>query len=165
MPKISLKTIVSVILILLLALFVFIITLFIPRAEITYNCDGYNIYKMVTPLPSNNTLISIDKQSTNDGYFLYDNTNNTKYKSILFRSYLSDYSVNTKDKNEIDKIKFDYTKLVNCKDLNISILSLSKIGETSKPTDTKDLCYIINRTGETDYPECSPEIKAKFELK
>ena len=145
MPKISLKTIVSIILILLLALFVFIITLFIPRAEITYNCDGYNIYKMVTPLPSNVILFSVDKQSNFDGYSIF------KRKSLIF--YTSD------DQITQNKMIQDMKKINNCKNFNYNAIHSTII------SSEVSYCYLLNRTGETDYSECSPEIKAKFELK
>ena len=131
--------------------------MFTPRAEITYNCDGYNIYKMVTPWPAHTIIFSVGEKSVSKGT---TSLNPKGEKSIFFINYPDNLDI-----NYVNKIKSDYNKFAGCKAFDLNILGLSKVNESGKPIDIKDLCYLLNRTGETDYPECSPEIKSKFELK
>ena len=141
MPKINLKTLFIILTILFILLSLFILSMFVARPEITYNCNGYKIYKMVTPLPSAVVLYSIDKQSNTDGYSVLNN-------SLIFY---------TPDEEPL-QIKFnqDIKKIIDCKDFNFSAIhSMSRAGGV-------DNCYLLNRNKLTDYPECSKEIKAEF---
>ena len=157
MFKITKKSIILTILATIVFPSIFIIYMFTPRAEITYNCDGYKIYKMLTPWPSYTTIVSIGKQSVSEGYFFIGKS---QRKLLSFGNYPEDLDI-----NYINKIKSDYNKFASCKEFDMNILGLSKIDEIGKPINYQDLCYLLNRTSEKDYPNCSPEIKAKFELK
>ena len=157
MFKITKKSIILTILATVIFPSLFIIYMFTPRAEITYNCDGYNIYKMVTPWPAHTIIVSIGKKSVSEGYYLFDKP---QRKLLHFGNYPDDLDI-----NYVNKTKSDYNKFASCKTFDMNILGSSKIDEIGKPIDIKDLCYLLNKTGKTDYPECSPEIKSKFELK
>ena len=121
---------------------------FIPRVIQTYNCGGYKIYKILTQNPTYTININIDNKTTGNARFLYDN------KQILFGNYDTEYS-----QLDVKKIRLDFKKYSSCKSLNIDIIT-----GINEVTNSK-FCYLLNRTGEKDYPDCSPEIKAKFELK
>ena len=143
MPKINLKIFFIILTILFVLFGLFTLSMFIARPETTYNCNGYKIYKMITPLPSAVVLYSIDKQSNTDGYSVLNN-------SLIFY---------TPDKGPL-QIKFnqDIKKIIDCKDFNFNAIhSMSRAGGV-------DNCYLLNRTNRSDYPDCSKAIKAKFEM-
>ena len=126
----------------------YIIYSFIPRVVQTYDCDGYKIYKILTQNPTYTISLNIDSKKTPNASILYNN------KYILFGNY-----DNFLSQSIIEDIKLDFKKYSSCKSLNIDTIT-----EINKITNS-EYCYLLNRTGETDYPDCSAEIKAKFELK
>ena len=110
--------------------------------------------------------------SGENGYFIAKNGN----KYSLNDSVISDLVKNNKHNSytalynlppDLDKTK-DFAQLLNCKEFDLTAMyqpyQLANPDNLSGIRD-KDRCYLLNRTGEKDYPDCSPEIKAKFELK
>ncbi len=121
---------------------------FIPRVIQTYDCDGYKIYKILTQNPTYTVSVNIDNKTTVRSLILHNN------KQLLLGHY-----DNSLSQSIIEEIKLNFKKYSSCKSLDIDIIT--GINEITN----SEFCYLLNRTGEKDYPECSPEVKAKFELK
>ena len=57
-----------------------------------------------------------------------------------------------------DNEKLSFTQLLGCSNFNLSAIY------QANTNDEKSRCYLLNRNNLTDYPECSKEIKNKFEM-
>ena len=124
----------------------------------TLNCGSNKFYYVGDPvLRSENYYIAKNK----------DKYNLSEYRIANLVKKNDTYVARFYDSPEDTRAR-DFTQLLSCKEFDLNAMyqpyqpvnpdNLSEIKD-------KDRCYLLNRTGETDYPECSPEVKAKFELK
>ena len=131
---------------------------FVPRVIQTYNCDGYKIYKILTQNPTYITNISIDSTSVVNADYMYNSNSIIMSNYSKSKARVTNLSNQDLADNVIKDIKAKYSKYNNCKAFDVDL-----IVNTSETTYT-EFCYLLNRTNKGSYPECSKEIKAKFEM-
>ena len=81
--------------------------------------------------------------------------------AVLTNIGKSDYVVNligSTNQEYADFQKQGFKELVNCKEFKYNALY------QANPDEDKSRCYILNRSKFNDYPDCSKEIKAEFNV-
>ncbi len=105
---------------------------------------------------NNNLNLIIQRQYIGGGIFAYSE------KDEVRTTLNNDLSVNGIN---IFENKYNYTSNSEYLKSNKIIYSCIKNNFSLRLNDGLGICYLNNKYNETDYPECIPEIKAKFELK